>query len=607
MKRFFILLISVIVFAAGCSKSDPDGGKEPTPRVKTADAAVSGSGVYLLGGSVAGAEVTALSRVGVQYVACVDASVPESPDWAAAEELTAENPLMSWSLPAENLAAEATYAFRAFAEVSDARYFGSVKSFTTPPSGVEPLPAPLTVAELRAKHAAGEDVSARSVRGYVVLGVASGTAAGFGAGSILLYDNTGAPASAILLAIEGITAEDFVAGDLLEVALSGAVRGVHRTLIPQYGGLSRNAVKGISRSNAIDPVWATPAQLIAEPQQYVCAPVRISRVYAVTPGMLFSASGNRFTDGETSFAVRADASGEVGRLMPNAAMGTLCGICSWDGEPQVWPLQAACVAAFTGDGGIAEGAPAIEILNTENYEFAPGGGTRTVDCRVTARAGQRLYADMRHIDASRYAVDIEGDRIRISARPNSSGETADYANCYVYLADSKEGRREAVATIRITQLSSVYESIPALIRANDGELSSVHEAVVNGFATRAIKLGSGNYTGHYTSDPTGVVGDGTLVFYATGWKEGDHGAGTLYLRVAGGGEASVASVALKLNEGATGQAPFVLSVDDADRYEVPLTGLQPGSTIDFSTSPAFDRKRDDRTGRALLFGVQLCD
>ena len=609
MKRFFILLAALTVFAVGCSKSDSDGGKggAQTPRVTTADAAVSGSGDYLLGGSVAGAEVAAVTRVGVQYVACGNAAVPGSPDWAAAVELTAEKPASTWSLPAENLAADAAYAFRAFAEVSGTCYWGGVKSFTTPPSGVEPLPAPLTVAELRAKHAAGEEVSERSVRGYVVLGVPSGTVAGFGPGTILLYDNAGAPASAILLSIEGITPDDFAEGDLLEVSLSGAVPGVHGTMIPQYGGLARNGVKGVSRGNAIDPVWATPAQLIAGPADYVCAPVRISRVYAVTPGVLFSASGNRFTDGETAFAVRADAAGEVGRLTQNAATGTLCGICSYDGEPQVWPLRAADVAAFTGDGGIAEGEPAIEIRNTEYYEFAPEGGTRTVDCRVTARAGQRLYADMRHIDASRYAVDIEGDRVRISARPNITGTTADYTNCYLYLADSKEGRREAVATIRLTQLSSAYESIPALIQANDGELSSVHEAVVNGFPTKAMKLGSGNYTGHYTSDPTGAVGDKKLVFYATGWKEGDHGAGTLYLRVAGGGSASVASVPLKINDGATGQAPFVLSVGDADRYEVALTGLQPGSVIDFSTSPSFDKRKDDRTGRALLFGMQICD
>lgn len=611
MKRYFsVFLAAALICTAGCSKNDSDGGSPDGPRtirVATADAALSGSGDYLLGGSVAGIEVAALSRVGVQYMACGEAAALESLDWTSSVWIGAEKPSLSWSVPAENLTPETTYAFRAFAETSGTYCFGSAKSFTTPPSGVEPLPLPLTVAELRAKHAAGEDVSARNVRGYVVLGVTSGPVAGFGPGTILLYDNAGAPASAILLSVEGIADGDFAEGDLLEVSLAGAVRKVYGDVIPQYGGLARNAVKGISRAHAIDPVWVTPAQLIAGPEKYVCAPVRISRVYAVTPGVLFSASGNRFTDGESSFAVCADASGVVGRLTQNSATGSLCGICSFDGEPQVWPLKAADVAAFTGDGGIAEGEPAIEILNTEHYEFAPRGGTRVVDCRVTARAGQRLYADTRNIDASRYSIEIENDRISVSARPNNAGKTDDYANCYIYLADSKEERREAVATIRITQLCSAYESIPALIQANDGELSSVHAAVVNGFTTSAMKLGSGNYTGHYTTDPTGAVGDQKLVFYATGWKEGGHGAGTLYLRVRGGGSASTASVTLKINDGATGQAPFILGVGDTDRYEVSLTGLQPGSVIDFSTSPDFDRKKDDRTGRALLFGVQICD
>lgn len=102
-------------------------------------------------------------------------------------------------------------------------------------------------------------------------------------------------------------------------------------------------------------------------------------------------------------------------------------------------------------------------------------------------------------------------------------------------------------------------------------------------------------------------GDRKLVLYAVGWSESKHEAGTLYLRVEGGGSVSTTAVPLTVNEGATGQAPFVLAVGDSDRYEVELRDMTPGSAISFSTSPDFDYRKDDRTGRALLFGVQVSE
>lgn len=578
------------------------------PQVVTADVTDYDGTTALLGGSMSGAEPKELNTAGVEYVVWTDAPTIDEVDWTAAVSLTVD-PATSWSIRATGLTDQTQYAVRAFVGVGTRLFYGEPKSFFT----YSPEREPLTVAQLRAKHLAGDDVSAESVRGYVALSIPENNyAANLAAGTVILYDNTGEPASALTLYgggdREGIGAAGLQKGDYVEVSLAGAEPDLYKDMIPQYGAIARDMVRVLSSGHTIEPVWATPAQLVARTSEYVCSPVKLSRVYAEKPGKLFSVEENYYTDGEGRVKLYAKPENEIGKLTQNAATGTLYGICSYYDKAQVVPTDAADVASFVGEAvGPNEGDPAIEILNTDYYEFIPQGETRTVACRITGREGLRLFADMRHIDQNRYAVDIEGDRVRITARPNDTGVTADYTNCYLYLAESKDAAREATATLRITQLSSIYESIPSLIQANGGKLSSRHEAVVNGYATEAMKLGSGSYTGHYTSAPLGIEGDRKLVLYAVGWSESKHEAGTLYLRVEGGGSVSTTAVPLTVNEGATGQAPFVLAVGDSDRYEVELRDMTPGSAISFSTSPDFDYRKDDRTGRALLFGVQVSE
>lgn len=575
------------------------------PVVTTADVTDFDGTSALLGGTVSDVAPDALDEAGVQYTFWNDAAAVDNIDWTQAVERTTE-PDLAWSVRATGLTEETRYAVRAFVKFDGRRFFAPAKSFTTSVREQEPL----TVAAVRSKYFASEEVSALRVRGYVALSVPDDIPTeSFAAGTVILYDNTGVPGSAMMFcgngSAPGIGAAGLQEGDFVELSLAGAQRDPSREPLPVYTHIACENVCIIGRGHAIDPVWVTPAELIAATDDYACSPVRMSRVYAETPGVPFSAADNFFTDGQTRFAVYASPGSTVGQLTQNAAIGTLCGICSYDGGVRVVPVKASDVAAFTGDDGIAEGEPAIEIRNTNRYEFSPQGGTRVVDLHVTARPGMRLWADVRNIDPSRYAVDIVGSRVYLTARANTTGVASDYANSYIYLAETKDGQRYVPQTLSLAQLGNRYESIPALIRANGGEWASVHEAVVNGVQTEAMKIGTGSSTGHYTSDPTGAAGDRTLTFYAVGWKEGGHEAGTLYLRVQGGGEASQSAIPLRIDEGATGQAPFVLNVDDESRYEVTLTGLQPGSAIEFSTSPAFDKRPDKKTGRALLFGVQI--
>lgn len=602
--RAFVRIAEAEYFGAVTSFTT-DSESLVQPVVTTAEVTQFDAVSALLGGEVTDATQAMLTQVGVQYVVWGDAETLDNLDWSKAVDCKADVNIL-WSVRAEGLSSETQYGVRAFVNTADRRYFGAVKSFTTLPIGRKPL----TVADLWLKYAASADVSQETVRGYVALSIARDCQSeSFAAGTIILYDNTGAPGTALMCSGDasdaGLGAAGLLEGDYIEVTLAEAQRQSGNG--PHYGNITRDAVRIISRSHKIDPVWVTPAQLTSNASGYVWSPVRLSRLYAEKPGELFSAADNWFTDGEARVAVWAKAGSVVGLLTQNGATGTLCGVCSYDTAVRIVPTKASDVAAFTGDDPMTEGDPKIEILNTEYYEFAPQGGTLVVDCKVTRSANLRLFADTRFIDTGRYSIDIEGDRVSITARTNTSGLTADYSNCYLYLAESKDASRKATATLRVTQLSSPYESLPALFQANGGELSSVHEAIVNGYQTRAMKLGSGNYTGYYTSDPTAAVGSKRLVFYAVGWQESKHEAGTLYLRVENGGSAAVGSIALKINAGATGQAPFLLTVGNESRYEVALTGLTPGSVISFSTSPGFDKKADDKTARALLFGVQVVD
>ncbi len=620
MKRL-LFFCAFALCAAACDKGGdavlPDDPGKPSvpgtsdrPAVTTALVTRYEATTAVLGGFAAGVDAAALECAGVQYLPWADEEEPAEAAWAQAVEALAPAPAEGWSLTVRGLEPATRYAVRAFVEAGGERTYGGVRTFTTrertdPDPDPDPDPA-LDVAALRALHAVSADVSQRRVRGVVALSVPAREATeDFPEGLLILYDNEGAPASALCFTGEGVSAAAAQRGDRVEIDLLGAERTLAEGMIPGYSVASRERVRKIGGGEAIVPVWASPARLTASPADYAALPVQIDRVYAETPGVPFSSEGLRFSDGETSLSVRAARGSEAGSCAPNGAMGSLRGICWWDGALRIVPFTAADVADFTGGEGWTEGEPSVEILHTEYCEFPPQGGERTVECRVTAPRGMRLWADLRNVDAERFSVAIACDRVRIVARPDVSGRTLDYVNCYLYLAETRDGRRYDPQTIRIAQIAGRYESLPALIAANGGELASVHEAVVNGEPTQAMKLGSGSYTGHYLSDPTGAAGDRRLTFHAVGWREGGHDAATLYLRAVGGGELSVESIPLKIDDGATGMAPFTLTVGDDSRYEVLLRGWTPGSAVEFSTSPTFDRKRDDKTGRALLFGVQI--
>ena len=77
---------------------------------------------------------------------------------------------------------------------------------------------------------------------------------------------------------------------------------------------------------------------------------------------------------------------------------------------------------------------------------------------------------------------------------------------------------------------------------------------------------------------------------------------TLYIKVEGTEE--VKSVALKANDGATGNPPFTITVTEEDYYSVELTGLTESSKVVISTDATFSTA-SSTAARAVVAGVTL--
>lgn len=580
------------------------------------------------GGSITGAETSDIESVGIEYMEWDSASsaMPSENEWSAGAATLAGDIDTTWSVVMTDLTPAADYAVRAWASVGGKRYCGAAARFSTLAPAPPVVRDPLSAAELRRYLTEGKDPSEERVAGVIAAAYEESLADGL----IYLYDNTARGASAIAFRTD--TKVDVRRGDEVVITLTTAV--VREGDMPCYAGIAESDIVVGKRGVEINPLWLTAADAadVQAAWQYICTPVRISNVYAATPALSFSAPDNTFTDGEACFTVYAAADSEAGRLAPNAATGTIYGIYNYTTRPVVTPLSAADVESFTGESGIAEGEASLTIRNlvydrlyydrktrayAGHFQFPEQGGTRQFDMEVAAPAGMRLFADTRPLntglEANHFDVLIEGSHVSVTARPNVSGEDIEGHNLYLYLASERDGQRMCATTITLSQVGSRYSSTQGLISVYETEadeyaasaLAAVHRAEIEGREYDAMKLGSGNYTGYYRCNPVAVEGNHTLHLYAMGWNEKDHPAGKLYIKVEGGGYCGVESISLTTNEGATGIAPFALTLGEEYRFEIPLYDLTPCSTLWFSTSPDFVYESDKKTGRALLTGLWI--
>jgi hypothetical protein len=224
----------------------------------------------------------------------------------------------------------------------------------------------------------------------------------------------------------------------------------------------------------------------------------------------------------------------------------------------------------------------------------PAGGERMFNCvnyNKEEPIGCKIYVPYESVDAYKAAEVWK-----------------DYAN-YIVGYDFEKGEivqpeqpGEGGGETPEVPASGVYTSDAAFVCSADNSTNKCYtlgDSKINGSACSGVKLGTSQSAGFFTSAAVGVEGTKTLSFYGMAWKGK---SATIYIKVEGSDE--VKSVAVKANNGATGNPPYTITVTDADYYSVELTGLTADSKIIFSTDATFTTATSSAS-RAVLAGITL--
>lgn len=192
-----------------------------------------------------------------------------------------------------------------------------------------------------------------------------------------------------------------------------------------------------------------------------------------------------------------------------------------------------------------------------------------------------------------------GDEVIVCGQlVNFKGNTPEIQSCYIA---SHNGFMPEPPALK----EGVYASDAAFVCNIDNSNDAVYslgDTNVGGNDVSGFKLGTGSKAGVFTSAAIGVSGDKYLNFYAVAWNGKN---ATLYYRVQGGETMSQAVVA---NTGANNNTPYNdLVIAESDHFSVKLTGLQATDKIEFSTDASFTTAANDKSGRALVFGIKLTD
>ncbi len=229
-----------------------------------------------------------------------------------------------------------------------------------------------------------------------------------------------------------------------------------------------------------------------------------------------------------------------------------------------------------------------------NYTFSiSDDGTTT---------GQLLVYRCKYLNGKNFTTSDNlaiGDEVIVCGQlVNFKGNTPEIQSCYIA---SLNGFMPEPPALK----EGVYASDAAFVCNIDNSNDAVYslgDTNVGGNDVSGFKLGTGSKAGVFTSAAIGVSGDKYLNFYAVAWNGK---SATLYYRVNGGETMSQAVVA---NTGANNNAPYNgLVIAESDHFSVKLTGLQATDKIEFSTDASFTAAANDKSGRALVFGIKLTD
>lgn len=287
--------------------------------------------------------------------------------------------------------------------------------------------------------------------------------------------------------------------------------------------------------------------------------------------------------------------------------GSLLGAAEQYGEQvQIVPTRVSDVAAFVASDAapeITEVAP--DLLSWSAEDVAP---------KTLAVSGRNLEGRALTVNGGETApFTATADGLTVTVVPEQANASAE--NIVRTLVLSVEGGNSVeVPLIHLAagadaDMQGIFVSMSQFIPAasNTEERCYPSFSTIDGRSATGFKLGTGSFSGVFTSEPLGAscTGDRKLSFYAVAWN--GHGA-TIHVRVDGGGSVSGAwSRALRGNAGAAGSGnDFTLTgVDGEDYCTFSLTGLTAASTVTVSTSADFKAAEDDDTGRAVVLGVQV--
>ena len=214
-----------------------------------------------------------------------------------------------------------------------------------------------------------------------------------------------------------------------------------------------------------------------------------------------------------------------------------------------------------------------------DYNFV----TNTTD--LTAYVGKTVKIALKYVSTTSAAATWEVNNFKVA---EGNGDSGDSGN---------EGGDNTGA-----EATGVFTSDAAFVCSADNSGNKVYTlgaSTINGQNCSGFKLGTSNNAGFFTSAAVGVSGTKTLGFYAMAWKAK---TATIYIKVEGSDE--VKSVAVKANDGATGNPPYTITVTDADYYSVELAGLTETSKVLFSTDATFSTATST-AARAVVAGVTL--
>ncbi|MGL5938491.1 MAG: BACON domain-containing protein, partial [Phocaeicola sp.] len=275
-------------------------------------------------------------------------------------------------------------------------------------------------------------------------------------------------------------------------------------------------------------------------------------------------------------------------------------------------VQQLTVTVKKGDMEITKTVPitvrkklVLEVTPNE-VTFEVTGGTQTLQVSTNAKAGSSVtISKLTNILSATLSDDQSTITVVAEENPTTAYVVQDLT---VTVTDGDDVvKLKLPIVVECENPTPTYKSIDQFKLAKDSTANKCYVAQVGieGVEYGAIKLGTTDNAGLFTSAPLGVTGDVTLSFYGGSWASAE---ANLYIRVNNKGSVDGENfVVLTRNASFAGNTTTFSNVvfnPATDYFTVKLKGLLPESTVTISTKPNFTAGAL-KTGRGVFCGFQL--